>query len=90
MPSLECWLLPMARPLSIYAPIYLLNLSIYLSFDGQAEIAQLFYDACRCARCPQPLAVGSSADLSSSFFQMIDLLHARLHDAPNTPGTMAI
>ena len=57
---------------------------------GQAENAQIFYDAYRCARCPQPLAVGSSADLGSSFFQMIDLLHARLHDAPNTPGTMAI
>ena len=46
--------------------------------NGQAENAQIFYDAYRCARCPQPLAVGSSADLSSSFFQMIDLLHTRL------------
>ena len=74
--------------------------------------------SCLLAPRPQPLAVGNSADLSSSFFQvklgfvlkgyglgtdrvsvlqllpsffqMIDLLHARLHDAPNTPGTMAI
>tara|TARA_B100000795_G_scaffold213293_1_gene166957 strand:+ start:141 stop:470 length:330 start_codon:yes stop_codon:yes gene_type:complete len=74
---------------SIYLRVSI-YLSIYLRSNGQAENAQLFYDAYRCARCPQPLAVGSSADLSSSFFQLIDLLHARLHDAPNTPGTIVI
>ena len=45
------------------------------------ENALRLYDIVRCARCARLSAAGASAQ--SSFFQVIDLLHARWHGGAN-------